>query len=89
MTTLEKNLTVNVHQGVHGRVATKLARIVQKHNVLMHILRENEELDCSSVLDVLSMGFTAGTSVLFRVQGKKASKALADVEKLLDARSEP
>ena len=88
MKTLQKNITVNIHQGVHGRVATKLARITQQHKVLLHILRENEELDCSSVLDVLSMGFTAGTRVMFRVQGEKARQALADVEKLLGARDE-
>lgn len=88
MTTLEKKITVNVHQGVHGRVATKLAKITQQHNVLMHILRDQEELDCASVLDVLSMGFTAGTSVLFRVVGEKAGQALADVEKLLGASDE-
>ena len=88
MITLEKDITVNVHQGVHGRVATKLARIAQQHNVLLHILRKNEELDCSSVLDVLSMGFVSGARVMFRVQGEKANKAMADVENLLGAGEE-
>ena len=64
MTLLEKNITVQVHLGVHGRVATKLAQIAGHYNVLMHILRNDEILDCSSVLDVLSMGLLLGLATL-------------------------
>ena len=83
MICLDKDIVITVHQGVHGRVATGLARIAQKYGVLMYILRDDEELDCTSVLDVLSMGFTSGTSVKFRVQGENAHKAIADIEKIL------
>ena len=89
MITLQKDISIKVDQGVHGRVATKLAQIAQRYDVLMHILREEEELDCSSVLDILSMGFVSGTCVRFRVQGENANQAIADVEKLLIASKEP
>lgn len=85
MTCLQKDITIKAHQGVHGRVATELAMIVQKYDVLMHILYEDDELDCASVLDVLSMGFVSGTSVRFRVQGDNASRAMKEVEKVLRA----
>ena len=87
MTSLEKQITVHVHHGVHGRVATGLAQIARQYNVLIHILNE-EELDCSSVLDVLSMGFASGDIVTFRIQGERAGPAMADVEQLLGGREE-
>ncbi len=89
MKSLEKNITVLVDQGVHGRVAARLAQIVQQHNVELFILDNEEEIDCSSVLNVLSMGFVSGTVVKFRVQGEKAVHAISAVEELLATREEP
>ena len=89
MKPLEKDITVNIHRGVHSRVATKLAQIAQQHNVRLHILREGEEIDCSSVLDVLSMAFVSGTRVKFRVHGKGAAQAIADVDTLFSTKGEP
>ena len=89
MKSLEKKITVNIHRGVHGRVATKLAQIAQLHDVDLYILCDGKEIDCSSILDVLSMAFVHGTMVKFRVCGKGATRALVDVGKLFATRGEP
>ena len=89
MKPLEKKIIVNIQRGVHGRVATRLARIAQQHDVQLYILRKGKDIDCSSVLDVLSMAFVFGTQLKFRVQGKGAIKALTAVEKLFATRGEP
>lgn len=83
MNQLEKDLTVHVDQGVHGRIATGLAQIAKLYNVRLHILGKDDEIDCSSVLDVLSMGFVCGTVVKFRVQGEQAGQAVMEIERLL------
>lgn len=83
MKSLEKDITVKVVQGVHGRIATGLAQIARQHNVELCILRDGEEIDCTSVLDVLSMGFASGTRMKFRVTGKGAGQVIKAVEKLL------
>jgi phosphotransferase system HPr (HPr) family protein len=88
MKCLDRIIKVNIHRGVHGRVATKLALITQLHGVDLYILNDSEKIDCSSVLDVLSMAFVFGTKVKFRVCGKNAPLAIADVEKLFSIRGE-
>ncbi len=89
MKCLDRIIKVNIHRGVHGRVATKLAQITQLHDVDLYILNESEKIDCSSVLDVLSMAFVFGTLVKFRVCGKNAALAITDMEKLFAIRGEP
>ncbi len=89
MKPLKKNITVNIIRGVHGRVAARLAQIANLHNVRMYILCDGEDIDCTSVLDVLSMAFVAGTQVKFRVHGKRAAQAIADVDKLFSIKGEP
>ena len=88
MKTLEKTITVNINEGVHNRVATRLAQIAQQYKVRLFIVGE-ELLDCSSVLDVLTMGFAFGTSIKFRAQGEEVDQAIAAVEELLVKKEEP
>lgn len=89
MKPLEKNITVNIQRGVHGRVATKLAQIAREHDVRLLILNDEEEIDCLSVLDVLSMAFVSGTRVRFRVHGQGAAQAIMAVEELFARKGEP
>lgn len=88
MKTLEKTITVKINEGVHNRVATRFAQIAQQYKVQLFIVGE-ELLDCSSVLDVLTMGFAFGTRIKFRAQGEEADLAIAAVEELLVKKEEP
>jgi len=86
---LEKEIPVLVPRGVHGRVAARLAQIAQDNDVRVYILKEGQNIDCSSVLDVLSMAFLCGTLVRFRVCGAEAHQALLEIESLFAERGEP
>ena len=57
---------------------------------MLQILHGTDRIDCSSILDVLSMAFAYGTRFTIRVEGekKKAAMALAAVEKLFAAQGE-
>lgn len=83
----EKDITVGNPLGVHGRVATQLALLARRHGVLLHLLHADEEIDCSSVLDVLSMALTCGSVFRVRVAGEEDSvvKTLAAVEQIFGA----
>lgn len=87
MTALEKEIVVLNRHGVHGRVAARLAKIAARHEVILQIIHGRERIDCSSILDVLSMAFVYGTRFTVRAEGekRKAAKALAAVEKLFAA----
>ena len=48
----------------------------------LNIIYCDHEVDCSSVLDVLSMAFVHGSSFIVRADGELSAKALCEVEKL-------
>lgn len=79
---LEKKIIVNNPNGVHSRVATKLAQIASDNEVRLNIIYCNQEIDCSSVLDVLGMAFVQGSSFVVRADGEQSVKALGEVEEL-------
>jgi len=82
----EKKIIVRNPNGVHSRVATKLAKIARKHEVKLYIIHCGQLIDCSSVLDVLGMAFVQGSSFVVRVDGEQPERALRAVEKLFARR---
>ncbi len=89
MKQLEKELTVKNPNGVHGRVASHLARIAGAYDATVHIVYEKTEIDCTAILDVLSMGLVYGTRLKIRIGGRERKKAMVEVEKLLSRRNDP
>lgn len=89
MSTLVRDIMVQIRRGVHGRVATRLAQIACEYNVKLLILHREREIDCSSVLDVLSMAFVSGSVLRFRLEGGNAENALNEVEALFSLEGEP
>ena len=88
MKTEEKTLTVMSPNGVHSRVATKLAQIGDRNKARLNIIYDGEVVDCSSVLDVLAMSFTYGTSFIVRVYGRDPEKVMKEVEKAINGSDE-
>ncbi|GAB4335172.1 MAG: hypothetical protein Kow0089_04770 [Desulfobulbaceae bacterium] len=68
---------------MHGRIASRLAAIAGRFDVRLYIVGETEQVDCSSVLDVMSMAFVHGTRLLLRACGKDAAQAVAAAEEVL------
>lgn len=86
---LEETLTVHNLRGIHGRIATKLAKIARQPNVrLFLVTQENETIDCLSILDILSMAFVHGSEVRVRAEGKGAVESMAAVRKLFNRNNE-
>ena len=90
MMVFERDITVANRRGVHSRVATGLALIAREHGVLLQIIHDSQLIDCSSILDVLSLAMVCGTRLTVRVQGggAEAELALAAAERLLTAPDE-
>jgi phosphocarrier protein HPr len=90
MKVLEQDITVTNSRGVHSRVATGLAMIAREHGVLLQIIHGPSRIDCTSILDVLSMALVCGTRLTVRVQGSgiETEQALAAVERILTAQDE-
>ncbi len=89
MKRLEKSCTVNNVRGIHGRVATRLAEIAISHDVILEIEHCGETVDCSSILDVLSLALVCGTEVKLRTKGNEARQAMIDAENVLISSTDP
>ncbi|MDH3348468.1 MAG: HPr family phosphocarrier protein [Desulfobulbaceae bacterium] len=85
---IEREVVVSNRLGVHSRVASELARIALDYGSV-YMVRHDEIIDCSSALEVLSLGLAYGAKITIRTDGDLKKEAMAAVEVLLNRREDP
>jgi phosphocarrier protein len=85
---MEKDITVGVHCGIHGRVATELARLAGRTGTRLEIITRNRTADCASILEILALGISRGSRIQVRATGEEAGAVLARACSLLTGKGE-
>ena len=86
MKTISWESTVTNPNGVHCRVAECLIKVIDKHEATVRIIHQGQLVDCTSILELLSLALVQGSRVRFIAQGPDAEQVVTAVEQVL---SEP
>jgi phosphotransferase system HPr (HPr) family protein len=78
--------TVTNPNGVHCRVAERLIKVIDEHEATVQIIDQGPPIDCTSILELLSLALVQGSRVRFTAQGPDADQVVAAVDQVL---SEP
>jgi phosphocarrier protein HPr len=81
---IEKDFLIPNKLGLHGRASAKLVEVAAQFSAEIRLIREEMEVDCKSILDVLSAACPHGTTVTVRAAGEDAAAAIAALEDLLE-----
>ena len=71
--------------GLHARAAAMFVRLSNKFSSDIKLIKDGYEVNGKSILGILSLAAIQGTEVRISVQGKDASEALAEIEKLIES----
>jgi phosphocarrier protein len=77
---IEKTIVVKNKLGLHARAAVKFVNTANRYGASVKIIKDQTEIDGKSILGILTLAATQGSSILLRVSGKdegEAWKALA------------
>ena len=69
--------------GLHARPATLLVEKARSYRSQVAIAAGGREADCKSILEVLSCGCTAGTTITVKACGPDSQEAVAALAELL------
>jgi len=81
-----KELVVQNRSGIHARVSTMIAQRCKMFSAEIRLRNGNAVADCRSVLDLLSLGASNGTTVYLEATGEDATEAVSVVAALFEAR---
>ena len=84
--TLTRELVVQNHSGIHARVSTMIVQRCRSFVSDIRLRKGDAVADCRSVLDLLSLGASQGTTVHLEAVGKDAAEAVDMITALFEAR---
>ena len=80
----EKTIKIQNELGLHARAATKLVQLASKYPCELTITKEGHEVNGKSIMGVLMLVASKGTSVTLRARGDKAQEAITAIAALID-----
>jgi len=73
-TVVTRNLTVVNPEGLHARAATLIAELVRKHEARVMLVKGEDQVEATEVLQLLSLGAAEGTQLHLEATGPDAEQ---------------
>ena len=83
---LSQEITIVNRLGLHARAAAQLVRMANEYTCDIHLDKDGQVSNAKSVMEVLMLGATAGTSIKISADGEKEEEALEAIIALFEAR---
>jgi phosphotransferase system HPr (HPr) family protein len=71
-----RTVAVSNPQGVHARAATLIAELVHRYDAKVVLIKQNDRVQGTDVLQILSLGAGQGEQLLLEATGNDAEKVL-------------
>ncbi len=76
---LLKSVVIKNELGLHARAAAKIANLAGRAKDKIWLIKNDEKVDASSIIDILSLGCSRGTTITFAADSKTDSELLRNI----------
>ena len=83
-TVLSKQVTIVNELGLHARAAAKIAKVAQHAKNKLWIIKDNEKVDASSVIDILTLACAQGSKITVLADNESDIQLLQDITKMVE-----
>ncbi len=83
---LDRTVTIRNKLGLHARAAVKFVNLSNRFSSSVKIVKDGDEIDGKSILGILTLAATQGTSIRLLVSGKDEEAAMAALVELIENR---
>ena len=81
---LTKTVTVVNELGLHARPAAMIARIAMKAQSGVWLIKDGEEVDATSIIDILSISGTKDSRITLRIENSSDNEILQEISYLFE-----
>ena len=86
MSVLETEVVICNQKGLHARAAAAFVKCIADLDAEVLVEKDGQEVDGSSILSLMMLAASKGTSVKIKASGNEAQKALDDLTVLINNR---
>lgn len=83
---LNEQIRIINQLGLHARAASKLVSTASRFKSTVRISKENKEVDAKSIMSVMMLAASCGTTVTLSIDGPDEAEALAALKALINDR---
>ena len=81
---LTRKIVITNELGLHARAAAKIAKVCEGARSKVYIVKDGQEADASSILDVIGLYCPCGSEVAVRITDPKDVKVLNRIARLIE-----
>ncbi len=70
--------------GLHARSAAKIAKLAQNAKSTIWLIKDNEKVDASSIIDILTLACAKGSKIMLTVDSKSDIHILNEITALVE-----
>ncbi len=82
---LRKKVRVNNRFGLHARVATSVAKAMDRFACRVTVKKDDQEADARSVLSLLLLAATPGSEITLSAAGPDSEQAVMEITRLVNS----
>ena len=81
---MERTVLISNKAGIHVRPAAKIADLANKFEANVLLIKDSTIVNAKSIMDVLTLAASEGTSITIRAEGPDQDKAIDELAALID-----
>jgi len=81
---LSRVFKINNQLGLHARPAALIVETANKYQAEIKIQQNDKEIDCKSILNLMTMAANQGSTLKFVARGADAEEALDGIQQLFE-----
>ena len=82
---LSRRVTISNELGLHARAAARFVRLAEEARSAVFIIKDDQEVDGTSVLDIMSLYCPCGTEVTVKITDPADAEVLNNIVRLIEA----
>lgn len=83
---ISRDIEIRNKLGLHARAAAKLVHAAARFKSDVKVRKGSEEVDAKSILGILLLAASQGTTITVSAAGEDESEALETIQELIDSR---
>ena len=83
-TRLSRKVIIPNELGLHARAAARIARLAEGARSDVYIVKDGQEVDATSILDVMALYCPCGTELVVKIAGPGDAKVLNRIVQLIE-----
>ncbi|MGB7296622.1 MAG: HPr family phosphocarrier protein [Candidatus Aminicenantales bacterium] len=80
---IESETLIRNKLGLHARAAVKFVNMANRYGSSVKMIKDNTEIDGKSILGILTLAATEGSTVVLRISGKDEEEAMTALAALI------